>query len=120
MLNTAYGMAADQVLEWEVVTASGEHLLATPDDDADLYWALSGGGGGTYAVVLSMTVKLYPDGPIASGSLSFKNTNDTSYWAAVSLWFQQAPALVGTNNTIIFLVEEALLSGSAPFPDSKP
>ncbi|KAF4614409.1 hypothetical protein G7Y89_g15329 [Cudoniella acicularis] len=93
MLNTAYGMAADQVLEWEVVTATGEHLIATPEQNTDLYWALSGGGGGTYGVVLSMTAKIYPDGPIAGGSLIFENTNETTYWEAIALWFQQAPSL---------------------------
>ena len=104
MLSTAYGMAADQVLEWEVVTALGEHLIATPEQNADLYWALSGGGGGTYGVVLSMTAKIYPDGPIAGGSLAFENTGEETYWEAIALWFQRAPALVGENNTIIFLV----------------
>lgn len=44
LLNSAYGMAADQVLEWEVVTTQGEHLIATPTENEDLYWALSGGG----------------------------------------------------------------------------
>ena len=104
MLNTAYGMAADQVLEWEVVTALGETLIATPEQNSDLYWALSGGGGGTYGVALSMTAKIYPDGPIAGGSLAFENTDDTIYWEAIALWFQMAPILVGENNTIIFLV----------------
>ena len=104
LLNTAYGMAADQVLEWEVVTAAGEHLIATPEDNSDLYWALSGGGGGTFAVVLSMTSRIYPDGPVAGGSLSFNNTNAATYWEAVSLCFQHASAIVGNNNTALFTV----------------
>jgi FAD/FMN-containing dehydrogenase len=104
MLSTAYGMGADQVLEWEVVTAQGEHLTATPEKNSDLYWALSGGGGGTYAVVLSMTAKMHPDGVVSGGTLAFANTNDTAYWEAISLWIQQAPALIGENNTIIYVV----------------
>jgi FAD/FMN-containing dehydrogenase len=104
MLSTEYGMAADQVLEWEVVTASGKHLIATPQQNADLYWALSGGGAGNYGVVLSMTSRIFKDGPMAGGSLSFANTNETSYWEAVSRWFQRTPSLAGENNTIIFLV----------------
>lgn len=46
LLISGYGMAADQVLEWEVVTPMGEHLFATPQQNIDLYWALSGGGDG--------------------------------------------------------------------------
>ncbi|KAI1806734.1 hypothetical protein F4811DRAFT_508990, partial [Daldinia bambusicola] len=57
-LGTKFGLAADQVLEWEVVTGNGELLTATPTENQDLYWALSGGGGGTYGVVLSMTAVL--------------------------------------------------------------
>ncbi|GKT97737.1 FAD-dependent isoamyl alcohol oxidase [Colletotrichum tofieldiae] len=79
LLNGLYGMAADAVLEWEVVTAQGEHLTATPHTNADLYWALSGGGAGTFAVVLTMTTKIFPDGPIGSGSLTF-NATESNYW----------------------------------------
>ncbi|KAI1423494.1 putative FAD-dependent isoamyl alcohol oxidase [Xylaria sp. FL1777] len=104
MLNSAYGMAADNVLEWEVVTATGEYLVATPENNTDLYWALSGGGGGTYGVVLSMTTKVYPDGPIASAILTF-GFNDTNkeadYWEAAELWFQKLPTFVATNNSIL-------------------
>ncbi|PVH94043.1 FAD-binding domain-containing protein [Periconia macrospinosa] len=70
LLNSKYGMAADQVLEWEVVTAEGKHLVATPTQNEDLYWALSGGAG-TFAVVLSITTKIYSKGPVSGGSPSF-------------------------------------------------
>lgn len=73
-LNSEYGMAADQVLEWEVVTADGKHLSATPKENPDLYWAFSGGGPGTFAIVLSMTVRLYPESPVGSAALSFNST----------------------------------------------
>ncbi|KAF5873341.1 putative fad binding domain protein [Botrytis fragariae] len=51
-LVSKYGLAADQVLEWEVVTGNGDFLIASPTENKDLYWALSGGGGGSYGVVL--------------------------------------------------------------------
>ncbi|KAL4914775.1 hypothetical protein BDW62DRAFT_204282 [Aspergillus aurantiobrunneus] len=89
LLNGAYGMAADAVLEWEVITAQGEHLTATPFINSDLYWALCGGGAGTFAVVLSMTTKIFPDGPIGSAILQFNLTADTAknYWGAIEdLW----------------------------------
>ncbi|KAI0206592.1 hypothetical protein F4808DRAFT_644 [Astrocystis sublimbata] len=57
LLASLIGLSSDQVLEWEVVTATGEHLAATPSHNSDLYWALLGGGGGTYAAVLSVTTK---------------------------------------------------------------
>ncbi|KAL9030702.1 MAG: hypothetical protein Q9196_001200 [Gyalolechia fulgens] len=107
-LVTAYGLPADQVLEWEVVTARGEHLVATPEQNPDLYWALAGGGGGTYGVVLSMTVKAFPDGPVAGGSLVFNNTNEASFWEAVEIWYHQSPSFVqDSRNNVQFLVTNA-------------
>ncbi|ROV86732.1 hypothetical protein VMCG_10909 [Cytospora schulzeri] len=113
ILSSAYGLAADSVLEWEVVTAQGQHLVASPEQNADLYWALSGGGGGTYGVVLSMTVRLYPDGPVAGGSLSFNLTdsgnNETLFWHGVELWHRHLPSLVADNNTVLYNVENNTL-----------
>lgn len=89
LLNGEGGMAADAVLEWEVVTADGNHLIATPKKNADLYWALSGGGPGTFAVVLSMTTKIFADGPIGSGIMTFNmsSTDSKNYWEAIQdLW----------------------------------
>ncbi|KAI0908971.1 hypothetical protein F4823DRAFT_596551 [Ustulina deusta] len=92
VFTSVYGMAADNVLEWEVVTAKGEHLVATPTAHTDLYWALSGGGPGTFAVVLSMTTRVYPDGMMGGASLSF-DVNSTGspekFWEGVAT-FQSA------------------------------
>lgn len=108
ILNSKYGMGTDQVLEWEVVTARGEHLIATPEQNTDLYWALSGGGGGTYGVVLSMTTRLHKDGPFTGGSLGFTledaGNNATAYWTAISLWFRQLASLTEDGRTLQFVV----------------
>ncbi|KAI0911768.1 isoamyl alcohol oxidase [Ustulina deusta] len=71
VLSSLYGMGADNVLEWEVVDGMGNLLVATPERNADLYWALSGGGGGTYGIVVSVTVKLHTDMPITGVQLRF-------------------------------------------------
>lgn len=39
MLSSQYGLGAEQVLECEFVTANADHLVATPSQNADLYWA---------------------------------------------------------------------------------
>jgi len=99
-------MAADQVLEWELVTANGEYLTATPRSNTDLYWALSGGGGGTFAVVLSMTVKIYPEGPVGTASLSFNGSSvdNTTYLSAINSWWKGLPDLLDAGATIIYVV----------------
>ncbi|KAJ5493861.1 FAD-binding type 2 [Penicillium fimorum] len=109
-LVTKYGAPADQVLEWELVTPAGKYLTATPRRNKDLYWALAGGGGGTYGVVLSVTIKAYPDGPVAGGTLVVNNTNDAAYWGAIGRWFQRGPSFVeNTPNNVQFLVTNATL-----------
>ena len=85
-LGASYGMAADNTLEFEVVTVDGRHLVASRTQNADLYWALSGGGGGNYAIVLSLTTKAHPDGPTAGAALSFTNSNPNRYWAAIGAY----------------------------------
>lgn len=55
-----YGTAAGNVLEAEVVTASGEILVANASQHSDLFWALRGGGGGTFGVVSRLTMRTHP------------------------------------------------------------
>lgn len=106
LLTSTYGLGADQVLEWEVVTADGQHLVATPTKHSDLYWALSGGGGGTYAVVLSMTSKLYPDGPIAGANMTFSaaTANDTAFWTAVDQWQSSLAAIADAGGYAVYIM----------------
>ncbi|KAJ8062822.1 hypothetical protein OCU04_008079 [Sclerotinia nivalis] len=85
-LGATYGLSADNTLEFEVVTVDGRHLIATPTENSDLYWALNGGGGGTYAIVLSLTTKAHADGIVAGGSFTINNTGDARYWSAIEAW----------------------------------
>jgi len=83
-LASQFGLAADQALEWEVVTADGQLRTASRTENTDLYWALSGGGGGTYAVVLSVTIKAHPEMITTSAQLSFNGAgNATQFWQVV-------------------------------------
>ena len=59
-----YGLAADQVLELEVVLANGTVVTANACQHPALFWALRGGGGSTYGIVTSMTSRIYPVLPI--------------------------------------------------------
>jgi FAD/FMN-containing dehydrogenase len=83
-LTSMYGLGADNVLEWEVVTPKGELVVASPQKNSDLHWALSGGGGGTFGVVVSMTTKLHEDGLTSGGMLSFNTSSGvTAFWNAI-------------------------------------
>src|SRR5260370_23070461 len=55
-----YGTAAASMLEAEVVTADGKLRVANACQNQDLFWALRGGGGGTFGVVTRMTMMTHP------------------------------------------------------------
>ncbi|KAI0384309.1 hypothetical protein F5Y04DRAFT_269339 [Hypomontagnella monticulosa] len=111
------GMAADNVLEWEVVKANGEHVIATPTNDhSDLYWAMSGGGGGVWGVVLSMTAKLHKDGEIGGARLFFNSSavGPDTFWKSIEAWFAFLPSYVdglGGGNTCEYMINANSFAG---------
>jgi hypothetical protein len=110
------GMGSDQVLEWEVITTRGDYLIATPEQNSDLYWALSGGGGGTYGVVIGVTVRIFKDGPFAGGALVFNNTDTPEnevFWKAVEKWYEYFPSFTVNNNTVQFVLLNNTLDAQA-------
>jgi len=52
-----YGMAAAGLIEAEIVTADGSVRIANACTNPDLWWALRGGGGGSYGVVTRLTLR---------------------------------------------------------------
>jgi FAD/FMN-containing dehydrogenase len=58
-----HGLAADNVLSADVVTADGDCLRANAEEHAELFWGLRGGGG-NFGVVTSFEYRLHPVGPI--------------------------------------------------------
>lgn len=55
-----FGMAAAGLLEAEVVTADGRLRTVNACRDSDLFWALKGGGGGSFALITRLTLKTHP------------------------------------------------------------
>ncbi|KAJ5729646.1 FAD binding domain protein [Penicillium malachiteum] len=88
------------VVRRPMITAGGELKTASPTQNADLYWALSGGGGGTYAVVLSMTVRVYPEEETSVASLSFTSGAGTDpedvdhFWSVVKAFVVDTQSLL--------------------------
>jgi FAD/FMN-containing dehydrogenase len=64
-----YGTAASNLLEAEVVTADGQVLTANACLNPDLFWALKGGGGGTFGVITRATLRTH-DLPKSFGGAS--------------------------------------------------
>jgi FAD/FMN-containing dehydrogenase len=75
-----YGTAAGSLLEAEVVTADGQMRIANACTNPDLFWALKGGGGGSFGVVSKLTARLH-DLPEFFGvaNIKVKAASDDAY-----------------------------------------
>src|SRR5579863_306458 len=75
-----YGTAASGLLEAEVVTADGKVRIANACTNSDLFWALKGGGGGTFGVVSKLTLRVRDLPEFAGGAFfSIKASSDDAY-----------------------------------------
>ena len=70
-LSRKYGMTVDNLISADVVTADGEQVHASEEENADLFWGLRGGGG-NLGIVTRFEFQLYPVGPnVLSGLIVF-------------------------------------------------
>lgn len=67
-LTRRFGWSCDNVLGMDLVTADGRAVRASESENADLFWALRGGGG-NFGVVTSIDYRLYPVGPEIVGGM---------------------------------------------------
>ncbi|NEU98753.1 FAD-binding oxidoreductase [Bradyrhizobium uaiense] len=67
-LSRKFGLAVDNLISTDVVTADGKLVQASSDENPDLFWALRGGGG-NFGVVSSFEFRLHPVGPMVLAGL---------------------------------------------------
>ncbi|RAK94981.1 FAD-dependent oxidoreductase [Aspergillus ibericus CBS 121593] len=94
-MSSVYGLAADQALALEVVLANGRFVTVTQQSDPDLFWALRGGGGGTYGIVTSIISRVHPKVPVTVSTFSFTtsaNVSADAFWAGVRAYLERFPA----------------------------
>ncbi|MFN2495517.1 MAG: FAD-binding oxidoreductase [Pseudonocardiaceae bacterium] len=69
-LNRRHGLACDNLLSADIVTADGRLLTASDEVNEDLFWGIRGGGG-NFGVVTSFEYRLHAVGPVLAGGLSY-------------------------------------------------
>ncbi|WP_049564474.1 FAD-binding oxidoreductase [Nonomuraea sp. SBT364] len=119
----AHGWAADSVRAFEIVGAEGEQVRVTASSDADLFWALRGGGG-DYAVITAVELNLYEVPQLYGGRIVWPATRTGEVFEAyraitadaprgLSVWLNRmaapppAPATVGIDVTYLGEAAEA-------------
>ncbi|MBK6785847.1 MAG: FAD-binding oxidoreductase [Saprospiraceae bacterium] len=89
-----FGIHSDNVLEVLIVLANGTLMVASPEKNADLFWAIRGGTGGNFGVLVSITYKIFPLDLMWGLQITWDFETDTSN-AALALYTIQERYLVG-------------------------
>jgi hypothetical protein len=109
-LGRKHGLAASHVTAIELVTSDGELVRATEEQNADLFWALRGGGG-SFGVVTAMEFRLFPYGDVYAGMFLWPYERHAELLRAWYAWTRSAPDDVTTSFRIMHM---------PPLPDLPP
>ncbi len=93
-LSRGCGLALDNLLSADVVTADGQFLVASENENEDLFWALRGGGG-NFGVVTSLEYRLYPIKDILAGVFVFPLERAREVLQFYREYIQTAPEEIG-------------------------
>ena len=93
-LTRGHGLSLDNLVSADVVTANGDLLHASLDENADLFWALRGGGG-NFGVVTDFEFRLHPVGTIYGGPTFFEADRARDVLEAFRSYMATAPPQLG-------------------------
>ena len=85
-----YGLAIDRLRAVELVTADGQLLRASAEENAELFWGLRGGGG-NFGVVTAFEVNLHPAGMVIGGAVLYEATDAEGIIQAYTRYAEAAP-----------------------------
>jgi FAD/FMN-containing dehydrogenase len=103
-----HGLAIDNILAIEIVTADGQTLRASADDHADLFWALRGGGG-NFGVATAFEFRAEVCKGIIAGTINYHFADLEAVLRGWSSYMRTAPETL--NSTIV------AMPGFGPDPD---
>jgi len=111
------GLAADNVLEFDVVTANGQRQTVNACQNTDLFWALGGGGGGTFAIVLSVVLRTFSSPSILVTSYNFGAPNEDRYATFIRDFIRLIPTLADDGWSGYFNILDMNISTTLIWPN---
>lgn len=126
-LTSQYGLGVDQWLEAKIVTPDGQLKVANAVSNPDLFWAIRGGGGGTFGVVVEATFKAYPSVPISviswyvnstitGSNVTNHETGESPTSKAVQYFLSQTPDLQAQRISVYVSIHASDIRGFAIHP----
>ncbi len=110
-LSRRYGLACDNLISADVVTADGQILRASATENEDLFWAIRGGGG-NFGVIVSFEFRLHPVTQLYAGPILYPLEKSAEVLRLFRDFMRTAPRQV--NAFFAFLI----VPPGAPFPES--
>ncbi|HYB30351.1 MAG TPA: FAD-binding oxidoreductase [Solirubrobacteraceae bacterium] len=110
-LTRGFGLTIDNLLEAEMVLASGESVRVNADENPDLYWAIRGGGG-NFGVVTSFVFRLHEVGTIVGGPTFWPAERGAEVLSAYRDFLPDAPRELGG------FFAYAIVPPAPPFPEA--
>ncbi|KIL65234.1 hypothetical protein M378DRAFT_77085 [Amanita muscaria Koide BX008] len=119
VLSPSYGLGVDNAVQFTLVLASGKYITANAYQNQDIFWALRGGGGGTYGVVISVTYQTHEVLPSTSIFCFINFTSPAIAQNVTTEYFAMLPALADAGwGGYTFFLQEALVSVNFASNDS--
>ncbi|KAF9532779.1 FAD-binding domain-containing protein [Crepidotus variabilis] len=114
------GMGADRVLQYKVVTPDGILRYANACQNTDLFYALRGGGGGTYGVVMESTILASPRRPYDVATITWP-VNDENLRKVMEMFIDNVTALAtqGWGGNLTPTMGNLVLIIPSEIPDSR-
>ena len=95
-LMRSLGLTADSLLSAEIVTVDGRELTASPNENADLFWAIRGGGG-NFGIATRFEFALHPlEDPLFAGMLFYAPAAGPELMSLYNAFCKRCPDEVGT------------------------
>ena len=112
VLGRKFGLTCDNLESAEVVLASGETVSCNSQQHSDLFWALRGGGGGSFGVVTSFGFLTHPIGTLGLFTLVWPWSNAAAVASVWQAWAPQSPDELWSN--CLLVASQSTPAGEAP------
>ncbi|WP_164667972.1 FAD-binding oxidoreductase [Virgibacillus doumboii] len=102
-LRGKYGLTCDNIISARMVTPNGKLIKVSSEDNADLFWAIRGGGG-NFGVITAFEFQLYPVGPnVQAIDVMYDYKDAGEIFRKLKVYMESAPDDISVNTAIMQL-----------------
>jgi hypothetical protein len=110
-----YGLTSDNIKQLTIVTADGKARVCNAHQNADLFWACRGGGGGNFGVVTNFTFETHPASDVSTFYISWPWSDAARVFRAWQSWAPHAPSNLGLSVLVLSNGSPPSISASGQF-----